>query len=133
MVAMRSDCDRGLTSVFSDFRKPSLRRELRFCLSLTYSEIFATSVAERRLGWSGTASLARPDVTSSVEDLIDNGGESSVLDGETVDKETNTGLIFCSVVKSIQFATTTVLVEQNKKVHCYIAGVFPATVRPFIG
>ena len=90
MVAMRSDCDRGLNSVFSDFRKPSLRRELRFCLSLTYSEIFATS-AERRLGWSGTASLARPDVTSSVEDLTDEGGESSVLDGETVDKETNTG------------------------------------------
>ena len=119
MVAMRSDCDRGLTSVFSDFRKPSLRRELRFCLSLTYSEIFATS-AERRLGWSGTASLARPDVTSSVEDLIDEGGESSVLDGETVDKETNTGLIFCSVVKSIHFATTTVRVEQNKIVQCIL-------------
>lgn len=44
-----------------------------------------TSVAERRLGWSGTVSLARPDVTSSVEDLIDEGGESSVLVGETVD------------------------------------------------
>ena len=107
MVVMRSDCDRGLNSVFSDFRKPSLRRELRFCLSLTYSESFATSVADRRLGWSGTVSLARPDVTSSVEDLTDEGGESSVLDGETVDKETNAGLKFCSVVKSIRSVTKT--------------------------
>lgn len=117
---MRSDCDRGLTSVFSDLRKPSLRRELRFCLSLTYSEIFAFSVAERRLGWSGTVSLPRLDVTSSVEDLIDEGGESSVLDGETVDKETNTGLIVCSAVQSTQFATTTVRVEQNKKAQCIL-------------
>lgn len=48
-----------------------------------------TSVAERRLGRDiedpGTVSLARLDVTSSVEDLIDEGGESSGLGGETGD------------------------------------------------
>jgi len=88
------------------------------CLSLTFSEIFATSVAERRLGWSGTVSLERPDVTSSIEDLIDEGGESSVLDGEAVDKETNTGLIFCSVVKSFQFKTATIRARQSNKVQC---------------
>ena len=59
-------------------------------------------------------------MTSSVEDLTDEGGESSVLDGETVDKETNTGLIFCSVVKSIQFLRTTVRAGQSEKVQCIL-------------
>ena len=58
-------------------------------------------------------SLERLDVTSSVEDLIDEGGESSVLDGEAVDEETNTGLIFCSVVKSVRAG-------QSKKVQCIL-------------
>lgn len=42
-------------------------------------------MAERRLGRSGTVSLERVDVTSSVEDLIDDGGESSLFNDETVD------------------------------------------------
>ena len=114
---MRSDCDRGLTSVFSDFRKPSLRRELRFCLSLRYSEIFATS-AERRLGWSGTASLARPDVTSSVEDLIDEGGETSVLDGETVDKEIYwINILFSGKVNSVCNNDSSCRTEQESTVY----------------
>lgn len=65
-------------------------------------------------------SLERPDVTSSTEDLIDEGGESSVLDGETVDKETNTGLIFSSVVESFQFRTATIRARQSKKVQCIL-------------
>ena len=76
-----SDCDRGLISAISGFRNVSLRYESRFW----YSGLFGTSVAERRLGKSGTVSLERVDVTSSVEDLIDDGGESSLFNDETVD------------------------------------------------
>ena len=71
---MNSEFARGLPSAISNLRKASARSD---------------SVAARGRVWTGTLSLFFPDETSSVEDRVDEGGESSDLVGETVDQEMN--------------------------------------------
>lgn len=64
---MNSEFARGLPSAISNLRKASARSD---------------SVAARGRVWTGTLSLFFPDETSSVEDRVDEGGESSDLVGE---------------------------------------------------